>query len=123
MQIALGIARTQHELLGCMSELRINDVAPKPHHLRRLVYQRTGLAEYLASLSAADFKAGFLENPVGRLDNALDLLRAQYFKRCPVIGKSRNWRKRWTGRASGALAPAAAGGRRSICHRPAMLPI
>src|SRR5271155_5570853 len=47
MQIALGMAGMQHESLRCMSELCIDDVAPEPHHLRRLVHQRTGLTEYL----------------------------------------------------------------------------
>src|SRR5207244_12403740 len=73
VQMALGIARVQHEARGRVRELRLDELAPEADHLRWFIDQSPGAMEDLARGGAADLESRLLEDPVGGLDDALDL--------------------------------------------------
>ena len=111
-----GVARVQHEALGRMRELRFDELAPEPHHLRGLVHQRAGAAVHLARRDAADLEARFLQHAERGLQDALDLLGGQDLERRPRIVQARQRLERRAGRARGAPAFTAAGRCRCIRH-------
>ena len=74
VQVPLRVARVQHEARRRVRELRLDELAPEPHHLRGIVHQRAGAAVHLAGGGAADLQARLLEHLEGGLQDPLDLL-------------------------------------------------
>ena len=120
VQVPRGVAGVQHEALGCVAELGLDELAPESHHLRALVYQRSGATEDLACRRAADFQPRFLENAQRREHNALHLLRAENLQRCPAIGEPRHRCELRPGGAHRTCAAAATGRCRSLGHESAL---
>ena len=116
VQVARRVTRVQHEALGRVRELRLDQLAPQPHQLRGVVHQRAGAAIHLARRGAADLQARLLEHLEGGQQDAFDLLGRQDLERRPGIGEPRQRGERRTGGARRTRSAAAAGGCRSFGH-------
>src|SRR5205823_8124187 len=116
LQMALGIASVQHEARGRVRELRLDELAPEADHLRRCIDRSPGAMEDLARGRAADLESRLLEDPVGGLHDALDLLRGENLDRRPRNLEPRQGRERGAARALGAPSITAAGWCRSFAH-------
>src|SRR5207248_3113143 len=115
-EMALGIASVQHEARGRVRELRLDELAPEADHLRRCIDRSPGAMEDLARGRAADLESRLLEDPVGGLHDALDLLRGENLDRRPRNLEPRQGRERGAARALGAPSITAAGWCRSFAH-------
>src|SRR5207244_8067836 len=116
VQMALGIARVQHEAQGRVHELRLDELAPEADHLRRFIDRGSGATIDLAGGGAADLESRLLEDPVGGLDDALDLLGGENLDRRPGNLEPRQGRERRAARAMRAPSITAAGWCRSFAH-------
>ena len=116
VQMPPGIAGMEHEALGCVGELRLDQIPPHADHLGRLVHQGAGTAVGFACRGAADLETRLLQNLEGGDQNAFHLLGGQDFQRPPGIGEPRQGRERGTGRALGTPSVAAPGRCRNFGH-------
>src|SRR5262249_21401801 len=99
VQVTGGVAGVQHEALRGERKLRLDQIAPEAHDLRRVIDQPSGAPIHTARRGAADLESRLLEHAERSLEDALDLLGAEDFEWRKAVREARQWSERGPARA------------------------
>jgi hypothetical protein len=85
VEVSSRVAGVQHEALGGLRQLGLDELAAHAHHFGRLVHERAGTPVIIAGGWIPDLQPRFLQHPVGGVQYSLKLFLRQDFKRWPRV--------------------------------------